>query len=804
MEISSHIKFTLSDEVSLATYLDGQVPDFDSVRRQLWHKAREQNRNIPDQFYRLEQKRSFEGIESIASLLTDGFFSLSDVCLDRDANDRVFVKDQIQNEWQELITYIPPLVLQCALVAKKEPEDPWNGFSAYFNAHLLVNFRYTALPSSRLAQLDHILKEKGGLHDLHMHLSGATETDVQWQDFLKNPTIIFRELTAGFKKDKVREQLLQESPFLTPFNYIKLLRTAQKLRYYFYEFLIELDGQSDGRSLLQLLSVFNNDLDESRRSNHHDFANLLPNGEGDRSLLAVEALMYVLILKALRRSQNETLAHLFHFYLLLLGLTNRLLVQQVHQKGFEQFQKHTLNRLREYTELKYKNRFLQIQGNDLNFLRFLEGRFSPKSKRVELVAFITEIYRGWQEMESVANRERAHDVNRMNQPELKLVAHFIKMAEGKKPDSLIRHRVLRYDVWKKAKVLAGLRSQLPRFKKQIVGIDAAASEFDAPPEVFAPAYRLLRRSGYQHFTYHAGEDFYHILGGLRAIYEAIVFCGLREDDRIGHATAAGIDAKQWNQELGGQLLMRQGDYLDDLVFVYYIMRIWEIADLYPIKDKIASEVHRISEKVYGQPQPLEDLERAWQMRELCPVHALSNDRSEVSQRAIYSLAEWDLVTESGLIRNRNGMDQDPAWRLYQRYHDNAFRQSYDDVISVRPFGVFEPKQIEILQLALLDRMSRAKIVIETLPTSNVRIGFHRNFNSYHLLRWTDWRRNQKEIPPIVVGTDDTGIFATNIYNEYSNIYCCMKHENREDTETVIAQLNRDSERYRFEVHDDDE
>ena len=78
------------------------------------------------------------------------------------------------------------------------------------------------------------------------------------------------------------------------------------------------------------------------------------------------------------------------------------------------------------------------------------------------------------------------------------------------------------------------------FAKYIVGIDAAASEFDAPPEVFAPAFRYLKRNGFKHFTYHAGEDFYHLLGGLRCIYEAVDFLNLSYGDRIGHATAAGI------------------------------------------------------------------------------------------------------------------------------------------------------------------------------------------------------------------------------------------------------------------------
>ena len=36
-----------------------------------------------------------------------------------------------------------------------------------------------------------------------------------------------------------------------------------------------------------------------------------------------------------------------------------------------------------------------------------------------------------------------------------------------------------------------------------------------------------------------------------------------------------------------------------------------------------------------------------------------------------------------------------------------------------------------------------------------------------------WSKEGIMIPSIVVGTDDAGIFATNIYNEYCHIYCML-------------------------------
>ena len=90
--------------------------------------------------------------------------------------------------------------------------------------------------------------------------------------------------------------------------------------------------------------------------------------------------------------------------------------------------------------------------------------------------------------------------------------------------------------------------------------------------------------------------------------------------------------------------------------------------------------------------------------------------------------------------------------------------------------------------------------IETLPTSNVRIGHHHTFDTYHLWNWIKWEKDGHSIPSIVVGSDDTGIFATNIYNEYANIYCKLVHihgMSRSQAMDVIYKLDRNAQIYKF-------
>ena len=62
--------------------------------------------------------------------------------------------------------------------------------------------------------------------------------------------------------------------------------------------------------------------------------------------------------------------------------------------------------------------------------------------------------------------------------------------------------------------------------------------------------RRYERKGRLYATYHVGEDFLDIADGLRAIDEAILFCGLERGSRLGHALALGIDSYEYYKYKG--------------------------------------------------------------------------------------------------------------------------------------------------------------------------------------------------------------------------------------------------------------
>lgn len=810
------IGYLLSDRDSLVDYTRLFAPAYSDVKRRLLLLHRQQNRAIPDHYYRLAQEKCFEGIDSsLSELIRLGLYRLAKEHLELRDN-RIYVKQTKQNAWQELITHVPPLVLQMAFLHIEKPLAD-RDIAAYFREYILPNTKYTALPYPYIIQIETYIKEKNGLHDLHMHLNGSTEVDVSWQDFLSDPSKVYKELKGGKKNPLVLEQVEQESHLRDPKEFRDMLLCARRIRYYLFDMLypdfrkkdkskrsIPAKGGEEGEescSISKVLSalVFSSSSCQKENvfpdSGKNPFADLVCCGsEQNKYPMAVEGLMYLLLFRYLAESPRECVASVFHFYLLILGLANRLLVQQIHQFGFEQFQKFTVNELRSLSEKAYRNRFLQLHGNEQRNIRFLEGRFSPKKTELENESLLDSVFSGWNDLLKNIQSESIGKTSPYL-PELKLIAHFIKQKDkGNSED--VRHKELRTEIWHKAKVLALQKSKYPSRMKDIVGVDAAASEFDAPPEVFAPAFRHLRRKGgFKHFTYHAGEDFYHIIGGLRAVYEAVTFNNLMNGDRVGHATATGVDPKVWLRNVGKQIYLRQGEYLDDLLFTYHM--IISTGDDF-LKDRLPALTNKIQElsyQVYQKTYPLRLLEAAWLLRRYCPILMFAGSRDRALIESVFDDDEWcDIQNEVTDLNN------DERVELLRKYHCKSFRKNYNKIIEVDVTEFYSPDDIIHLQLMMLKFLHEREIVIETLPTSNIRIGHHFNFESYHLWNWLKWEKEGYPIPPIVVGTDDAGIFATNIYNEYANIYCCLVTNNgvsHNEAMKIVEKLDKNGRIYRF-------
>ena len=137
-------------------------------------------------------------------------------------------------------------------------------------------------------------------------------------------------------------------------------------------------------------------------------------------------------------------------------------------------------------------------------------------------------------------------------------------------------------------------------------------------------------------------------------------------------------------------------------------------------------------------------------------------------------------------------------KALRRYHQKEYVEKYKKEIKVKIFEILDENALREVQLAILKIMHHKEIAIETLPTSNIFIGYHNSFNTYHLVNWIRWEKEGKPIPPIVLGTDDAGIFATNIYNEYCHIYTLLVYEYDfciNEAFEIIRKINREANYY---------
>ena len=725
MKSNSHISYLLTDHLSLSSYQEGKDVTLDDIERRLMKVAREHNHVIPHHYLRLVSNSSFRGIEKKSQVFTQALPQLAEDFLER-RNNRIYVRIEKFNAWQEQIAYIPPMLLISAYIFKNVISSVTDITSdSFYNQYIAPNLGNTSLIPPYISQLEELKKENNGFNDLHIHLNGTMETDSVWLDILHYPERVIHNMEESAKGNKLaREQYEQFDNWTRPDKLKHLIPQAINLR----EFLF-----SEICKVVPVIESFTRQAESS---------------------LYISVLHYLSMYP-----DNKEVASSFHHYLLIFGRVNQILVQQPQCFGFEQFQHYTSNGLREYSEQEYEQRFLQLAGNQLDNIKNIEGRFSPKDTQDKNNQLIDKIRRGWLLLN---NRQGC------NKSDIRLIAHFIKRADKQKKD--IRFKELRLKNKKICEALISLRNSGSKNGKAIVGIDAAASEFDTPPEVFAPVFKKLRKKGFQHFTYHAGEDFYHLLGGLRAIYEAITFLDLQRGDRIGHATAAGVAPETWAHNVGCEVVVPIGAYMDDLLFVYNLISNNECKALDSLMPRLYMRITELSREIYPNDDfQVYDLIYAWKGR----------------QEDILELAD------SGELNNIKAL---------RRYHQKEYVEKYKKEIKVKIFEILDENALREVQLAILKIMHHKEIAIETLPTSNIFIGYHNSFNSYHLVNWIRWEKEGKPIPPIVLGTDDAGIFATNIYNEYCHIYTLLVYEYDfciNEAFEIIRKINRDANYYTF-------
>jgi hypothetical protein len=130
-----------------------------------------------------------------------------------------------------------------------------------------------------------------------------------------------------------------------------------------------------------------------------------------------------------------------------------------------------------------------------------------------------------------------------------LVAHFIRGDGQKTPAATVE------GLMRDARDLAGHIDTHPESLETLRALDVAGNEATGPLWQVVPALRHVQRVAEEiarwapvdplHLTLHVGEDFEHLLSGLRAVDEPLAWDLVGRGDRLGHALALGWKPEKW-------------------------------------------------------------------------------------------------------------------------------------------------------------------------------------------------------------------------------------------------------------------
>ena len=761
----SPLRFLQQDMLSLRQYYskDGII-DIKDVKRRLFLLQHSKNVDVPDHYYTLANKHIFESFDSFCTLFTRALPIFVDSFLQN--NDaRIYVKESEFLHWQNLIPNMQPLILISSYLYghfQQHFDFTLGSIRSFYSTYILPNTRYTALVAPDIRLLKAHFAKTHGMNDLHIHLNGIIESDAVWQNLMTETDKNISNLTKKAVTQQLLQAMEQNDFFYSPSLLSDLLERAKLIRELLLNCVLKHIYKSEPA-----------DCDSLPKTDFkHPFTIFFadePDPNIPNELLRFESLMYILSFKYIMCTCDETTARLLHEYVLIQGFFNRMVTQNMEENGFEQFQMKTRNKIYQQCDEKQVSKLLQLSGNYGGNFKFAEFRFVPQESANKMKNELANFDQQW---EFYINKTNlcADSLPEEIKRDYFLIAHFTKQADDKK--GKICFEKLRSQIDKKQRALISVHNLHTSQSEKIIAIDAAASEFDTPPDVFAPAFRSLRDAGFKHFTYHAGEDFYHVLSGLRAIYEAVDFCNLQHGDRIGHASAAGINISKWVDMAGNQIYMPRGEYADDLLFAYKLIRDQKMTELFTQLPVLERKIEHTYYEIFSITASISEIELAWKMRWYDP--RIQNDAFKDCSETVR--------------------------KLYEMYHLPAIRKKYEEPIEQLIYEDFSIDELKLLQKAMLSYLHEREIVIETIPTSNIRIGCHKKFATYQLLQWYQWWKDGLPLPPIVLGSDDPGIFSTNLYNEYALIFCYLVYEQKMERNNVMSFIDvlyNNSEIYKF-------
>jgi adenosine deaminase len=392
-------------------------------------------------------------------------------------------------------------------------------------------------------------------------------------------------------------------------------------------------------------------------------------------------------------------------------------------------------------------------------------------------------------------------------PLIGLVIHFIKRDDDDtekcwmyykkdrgKYDKFLDHEKHRTLYAKQLLVLKNVLYKCEGLSKFVVGIDAASDENAAEPWVFAPIYdyardsrdllQTIERTNMNHlgFTFHVGEDFRHVVTGLRRIDEVIEHFRYHADDRIGHGIALGTDLKKW-QKKHLVVVIPRIEYLEDLLWIWGIYKERKLVT--GVDGFLERRIMQVANEIYDTMEGITVYELWKAYRGKFSETFIPSDfraTKDIEQCENVSSGKIDKGYRARLFCCETDERNAYCWnseKLGLSYHCKVYRERMLEPISIAT-DEFNLDTLADIQSIVRRKISREGIIVETNPTSNRAIGEIDDIFEHYILDLKSKKfaeTNEDNCVEnnliVTVNTDDPSVFQTSLSSEFAYIYYAL-------------------------------
>lgn len=438
----------------------------------------------------------------------------------------------------------------------------------------------------------------------------------------------------------------------------------------------------------------------------------------------------------------------------------------------------------------------QFHNRDLKKIEFRTSLEENEADFRKNVRYFLEAYRNVIREDYCRKEKDGYKVCRTF-PRAGLIFHLLKQTDQTVPykcflDGMDDREKLYFGILeekyaKQIEIMRRLRSQIPGLDSFIVGIDAASLENATPVWVFMKAYKKARDSAIEkvgygknsvqslRFTFHAGEDFRHILSGLRRVDEAVTYLKFHAGDRIGHGTALGISPEQWRR-YNPFVVLPRSEALDNYIWAYYMLSQDTVECSSTLMAYLQGRVDELAKGIYGSEQNIS-------------LQGLIEGYLNMFDGECGSHQTCSEEQDTGFCRAvRNGTYSGILWngaKIALARHCKKFLTDMECPIHYE-ITKQDMQITEILQKLLRQKLSRNGIVVEMNPSSNVAIGEVDKITEHQIYKLN--RPGREDNVMVCINSDDPMVFHTNVSNELAYIYYGMLY-NGVSRENALAWID---------------